>query len=157
MVKSNSTTRLFSINKKIILTQTDTTVGFLSQDEKHLREIKSRHDNKPFISVFQSFSILRQHNVRIPNRYKKRVRRAQKTTFIVNNRAFRVALPSLSSTLLHKLLWSYSTSANQSGKKFSRDFCEQKADIIIEDKNGLFEGKASKLCKINNTTIKRLR
>jgi len=39
----------------------------------------------------------------------------------------------------------------------ARDFCEQKTDIIIEDKNGLFEGKASKLCKINNTTIKRLR
>ena len=157
MVKSNSTTRLFSISHKIILTQTDTTVGFLSQDAKQLREIKSRNDKKPFIRVFQNFSTLKQHNIRIPNKYKKRVRRANKTTFIVKNRAFRVAQPSLHSTLLYNLSWAYSTSANESGKKFQRDFCQQKADIIIEDKNGLFEGEPSKLYKINDTTIKRLR
>ncbi len=157
MVKSNSTARLFSISHKIILTQTDTTVGFLSQDAKQLREIKSRNDKKPFIRVFQDFSTLKQHNIRIPNKYKKRVRRASKTTFIVKNRAFRVAQSSLHSTLLNNLSWAYSTSANESGKKFQRDFCQQKADIIIEDKNGLFEGEPSKLYKINDTTIKRLR
>jgi len=157
MVKSNSTTRLFSISQKIILTQTDTTVGFLSQDAKQLREIKSRNDNKPFIRVFQDLSTLQQHNIRIPNKYKKRVRRASKTTFIVKNRAFRVAQPSLYSTLLYNLAWAYSTSANESGKKFQRDFCQQKADIIIEDKNGLVEGDPSKLYKINDKKIKRLR
>ncbi len=157
MVKSNSTARLFSISQKVILTQTDTTVGFLSQDAKQLREVKSRNDKKPFIKVFQDFSTLKQHNIRIPNKYKKRVRQANKTTFIVKNRAFRVVQPSLHSTLLYNLSWAYSTSANESGKKFQRDFCQQKADIIIEDKNRLFEGEPSKLYKINDTTIKRLR
>jgi tRNA A37 threonylcarbamoyladenosine synthetase subunit TsaC/SUA5/YrdC len=36
----------------VILTQTDTTVGFLSQDALKLYEIKSRNTTKPFIKVF---------------------------------------------------------------------------------------------------------
>ena len=157
MVKRNSPARLFSLNSKVILTQTDTTVGLLSQDAKRLREIKSRTQDKPFIQVFHNFSILKQHHIRIPNKFKKSIRRANRTTFIVKNRAFRVAPAPLHSELLRRLEWSYSTSANESGKNFQRDFCEQKADIIIEDKKGLFEGKASKLYKINQKRKKRLR
>ena len=157
MVKRNSPARLFSLTSKVILTQTDTTVGLLSQDAKRLREIKSRTQAKPFIQVFNDFSILKQQHIRIPNKFKKNVRRAKKTTFIVKNRAFRVAPAPLHSELLRRLEWSYSTSANESGKNFQRDFCEQKADIIIEDKIGLFEGKASKLYKINQKRKKRLR
>ena len=157
MVSSNSTSRLSRIKKSIILTQTDTTVGFLSQDANKLREIKLRKSNKPFIKVFQSFKALKNNNIRIPNRRKKIFRRAKKTTFIVKNQAFRVAPYSLDSQLLRNLEWSYSTSANESGQQYERSFCEQKADIIIEDKRGLFEGEASKLYKINNRIIKRLR
>ncbi|SFV56517.1 TsaC protein (YrdC domain) required for threonylcarbamoyladenosine t(6)A37 modification in tRNA [hydrothermal vent metagenome] len=157
MVKCNSTTRLFSLNNKVILTQTDTTVGLLSQDAKKLREIKSRQQTKPFICVFQDFTALKSHSIRIPNRFKRNIRRAKKTTFIVKNRAFRVARSPLHSQLLSKLPWAYSTSANESGKTFQRDFCEQKADIIIENKQGLFESKASKLYKINQKKRKRLR
>ncbi|MFT7005054.1 MAG: tRNA A37 threonylcarbamoyladenosine synthetase subunit TsaC/SUA5/YrdC, partial [Sulfurimonas sp.] len=43
---------------KVTLTQTDTTVGFLSQDEKKLQEIKSRQQNKPFIKVYKDFKTL---------------------------------------------------------------------------------------------------
>ena len=157
MVKRNSPARLFSLNSKVILTQTDTTVGLLSKDANHLREIKSRTQTKPFIQVFHNFAILKKHHIRIPNKFKKNVRRAKKTTFIVKNSAFRVASVPLHSELLRKLEWTYSTSANESGKNFQRDFCEQKADIIIEDKRGLFEGKASKLYKINQKRKKRLR
>jgi len=157
MVKRNSTPRLFSLNDKIILTQTDTTVGLLSQNANRLRESKLRIEKKPFIRVFKDFSTLKKHSIRIPNRFKKTLRRAKKTTFIVKNSAFRVATVPRDSQLLRNLEWSYSTSANESGKNFQRDFCEQKADIIIEDKKGLFEGKASKLYKINHTRKKRLR
>jgi len=157
MVKRNSPARLFSLNSRVILTQTDTTVGLLSQDANRLREIKSRTQTKPFIQVFNDFSILRQHHIRIPNKFKKSVRRAKRTTFIVKNRAFRVASAPLDSELLRRQEWTYSTSANESGKNFQRDFCEQKADIIIEDKRGLFEDKASRLCKINRQRKKRLR
>jgi len=157
MVSSNSTARLFNIKKSIILTQTDTTVGFVSQDAKKLRHIKARQSQKPFIKVFTTFQALHHANIRIPNRYKKFVRRSKKSTFIVKNQAFRVSSYPLHSELLRKLDWSYSTSANESGKNFQREFCEQKADIIIENKQKLFEGRASKLYKINHQTIKRLR
>ncbi len=157
MVKSHSTSRFLDINNSIILTQTDTTVGLLSQNATLLREIKSRSDRKPFIKVFQNFQALKNESIRIPQKKKNLVRRAKKTTFIIKNQAFRVTVPSRNSQILRNLAWSYSTSANESAKPFSRDFCEQKADIIIEDKEGLFEGQASKLYKINNIKTKRLR
>jgi tRNA A37 threonylcarbamoyladenosine synthetase subunit TsaC/SUA5/YrdC len=157
MVSSNSTSRLSRIKRSIILTQTDTTVGFISQNERALREIKSRHSNKPFIKVFQNFKTLKETNLRIPKEHRRYLRRAKKTTFIVKNQAIRIAPYPLDSAVLRKLLWSYSTSANESSKSYERDFCEQKADIIVEGKEALFEGKASKLYKINHTKIKRLR
>ena len=157
MVSSNSTSRLLNIKKSIILTQTDTTVGFVSQDANKLREIKSRQSTKPFIKVFADFKALSKAKIRIPKQHKRALRRTKKTTFIVKNQAFRVSPYPLDSEVLRTLNWNYSTSANESGKNFQRAFCEQKADIIVEDKQRLHEGRASKLYKINNTTIKRLR
>ena len=141
----------------VILSQTDTTVGFLSQDAKKLYEIKSRQTSKPFLKVYQSFkAFLHAHN-RIPQNQKNLVRRSKKTTFIVKNRAFRVAPFSLDSQILRSLSWGYSTSANESGKHFDPLFCEAKADIIIEDARGLYESGSSSLITINNTKKKRLR
>jgi len=157
MVDINSTSRLLSINNSVILTQTDTTVGFLSQNESKLQSIKERDSHKPFIKVYKDFKALQENSIRIPNRYKSRVRRAKKTTFVIKNLAFRVAMDNLNSKLLQDNRWNYSTSANERQKNFQRDFCEQKADIIVEDKNALCEGEASKLYKLNHTKIVRLR
>jgi len=157
MVKINSSSRFSDITHKIILTQTDTTVGFLSQDATMLREIKSRKNNKPFIKVYSNFKTLKSEKIRIPNSKKNLLRRSKKITFIVKNQAFRVAQYEVDSEILRKLKWTYSTSANESEKNFNRDFCEEKADIIVENGNRLFEGEASKLYKINNRAIKRLR
>ena len=140
----------------IILTQTDTTVGFLSQDAHKLQKIKARPPSKPFILVYKNFHSFTQ-NHRVPNRKKKMFRRAKKTTFVIKNKAFRIAPPPLHSSFLQHASWLYSTSANESGKNFERTFCEEKADIIIEDKNSLYEGKASKLYKISNRAQRRLR
>ena len=138
----------------IILTQTDTTVGFLSQDANELQSIKSRPSSKPFIKVYNNFASL---NLRVPRSRRKTCRRAKKTTFIVKEQAFRVAKPHLASSFLRLSPWHFSTSANESGKSYERAFCEQKADIIIEDKGSLFEGEASKLLKINAKKVRRLR
>ena len=156
MVKSEITSRLSSISNSVVLTQTDTTVGFLSQNEKKLYEIKSRKTTKPFITVYSDFKTFASLN-RVPEKNKKLVRRSKKTTFIVKNRAFRVAKNSLNSQIIRDVKWSYSTSANESGKKFSREFCEYKADIIIEDKNGLKENSSSTLLKINGIKKVRIR
>ncbi|WP_373034633.1 hypothetical protein [Sulfurimonas sp.] len=153
----SSSTRLSRLSVKVILTQTDTTVGFLSQDEKKLQDIKSRQSSKPFIKVYKNFKTLLASQHRIPSKFKNRVRRSKKTTFIVKNRAFRVHESSLDSQVLKKYFWHYSTSANESSKNFDRDFCMQKADIIVENKDGLRELSSSSLYKINHSRRKRIR
>jgi tRNA A37 threonylcarbamoyladenosine synthetase subunit TsaC/SUA5/YrdC len=153
--KSTSTTR-HSRLESVILTQTDTTVGFLSQNKKKLDIIKGRPPHKPYLINFLDFATLKQH-VRIPNKRKKELRRAKKTTYIVNNQAFRVATPPTKSILFRKYKWFYSTSANKSGASFLLDFAIQKADIIIKNHYGLKENTPSKIFKINTCKKIRLR
>ncbi|WP_372998924.1 hypothetical protein [Sulfurimonas sp.] len=153
----SSYTRLSRLSVKVILTQTDTTVGFLSQDDKKLQEVKSRKPSKAFIKVYKNFKTLLASGHRIPDKYKNSVRRSKKTTFIVKNKAFRVADTSLDSQILRDKLWHYSTSANESGKNFDRDFCIEKADIIVENKDGLNENSSSSLYILNHTKRKKIR
>jgi tRNA A37 threonylcarbamoyladenosine synthetase subunit TsaC/SUA5/YrdC len=141
----------------VLLTQTDTTVGFLSQNSDKLYEIKSRKVTKPFIKVYNSFKTFLESSNRVPNAFKLTIRRSKKTTFIIKNRAFRVAKNSLNSNILRNSKWYYSTSANETDKKFDRNFCELKADIIVEDKNGLHERSSSSLYRINNIKRKKIR
>ena len=157
MVSVSSFTRLSRLSVSVILTQTDTTVGLLSQDDKKLQEIKSRKASKPFIKVYKNFKTLLASGHRIPNKYKNNIRRSKKTTFIVKNRAFRVADVSLDSQILKDSSWHYSTSANESGKNFDRDFCVEKADIIIENKDRLSQNSSSSLYKINHKKRKKIR
>jgi len=142
---------------RVILTQTDTTVGFLSQNKQKLQNIKSRNNSKPFIKVYNNFKTFLAYGNRVPKHQKNRVRRAKKSTFIIKNSAFRVSKIELNSQILRNNLWNYSTSANKSGEKFERAFCELKADIIIENNKALFEGKPSSLYKINSKKTERLR
>ncbi len=141
----------------VILTQTDTTVGFLSQDEKSIQDIKQRKSSKPFIKVYKDFKTLLDSRHRIPQKYKNNIRRSNKTTFIVKNRAFRVAKDSLDSQILRNIFWNYSTSANEKSKIFDREFCEKKADIIIENKEKLQELSSSSLYKINHVKKRQIR
>ena len=157
MVTIKSTTRFSSIKDLVILTQTDTTVGFVSQNAPKLYKIKSRDTLKPFIKVYADFKSFLACGNRIPHAKKNLVRRSKKTSFIVKNRAFRVAKNPLNSQLLRDLSWSYSTSANETKQNFDKIFCEDKADIIIEDKNGLDENSSSNLIKINNIKEVKIR
>ena len=157
MVKFNSDTRLPTKVVNAILTQTDTTVGFLSQDNLKLQKIKSRQSNKPFIKVYKNLKSFKADGKRVPNSKKYLLRRSKKTTFIVKNSAFRVADDTLSSSILRNIKWNYSTSANESGKNFDREFCESKADIIIENKDSLYEGSPSSLYRMNSKKMERLR
>ncbi|TKI68911.1 Sua5/YciO/YrdC/YwlC family protein [Sulfurimonas crateris] len=141
----------------VILTQTDTTVGFLSQNAQKLYEIKSRSQTKPFIKVYKDFKSFKQDGGRVLKGRKNLVRRSKKTTFIINNFSFRVAEIKLDSEILRETPWFYSTSANKSAERFNRDFCESKADIIVEDINSLVEKDSSSLIKINSTKRRKLR
>jgi tRNA A37 threonylcarbamoyladenosine synthetase subunit TsaC/SUA5/YrdC len=157
MVFTSSTARFPRQSVNVILAQTDTTVGFLSQDSHQLYEIKSRVSSKPFIKVFDSFKSLGSAGQRVPKIHKKYLRNSKKTTFIVKNNSFRIAQSELNSACIRNLTWSYSTSANESGKKFKRDFCEKKADIIVEDSHGLEEKSSSAIYRLSKVKKRRLR
>lgn len=141
---------------KILLAQTDTTVGFLSQDAKRLEEIKGRTGNKPFLKVYAELNVLR-HDIRIPTIHKHRVRHSRKTTFIVKNQAFRYVSDPKHASLIKPYGWLYSTSANKSGQNFDETFCRFVSDIIVEDHRGLHEQSASKIFILNATHLKQLR
>lgn len=157
MVRCTSTPRFSSVTVSVILAQTDTTVGFLSQNAQKLYEIKSRKTSKPFIKVYADFKNFLACGNRVPTNRKNLIRRSKQTTFIIKNRAFRVTASSLNSQIFRNQKWYFSTSANEHGKKFDRDFCITKADIIIEDKYGLQEKISSSLIKINNVKRRKIR
>jgi len=142
---------------KIYLAQTDTTVGFLSRDYKKLNRIKKRALNKKVLMEVESLNTLKNF-VRVPGKYKKIVRRAKKTTFIYpKGDSFRVVKDKKHLEFLKKFKWLYSTSANLSGEKFDKKWAVNQADIIVEKKEGFFEGIPSKIYKINNYEIKKIR
>jgi len=142
---------------KIYLTQTDTTVGFLSQDYKKLNNIKNRPLEQKVLKEVDCLNTLKNF-VRVPNRYKKMVRRTKKSTFIYKNgNSYRVVKDKRHLEFLKKFKWMYSTSANLTGQKFNKEWAITKADVVVEGKEGLFEGEASKIYKINNYKIKKIR
>jgi len=141
---------------KILLAQTDTTVGFLSQDASRLEQIKMRPHDKPFLKVYAELKCLRQ-DIRLPSRHKNRVRHSKKTTFVVKNQAFRYVKDPEHARLIQRYGWLYSTSANESGKKYESTFCRSVSDIIIEDYRGLSEQSASKIFRLTPSSLKQLR
>jgi tRNA A37 threonylcarbamoyladenosine synthetase subunit TsaC/SUA5/YrdC len=88
MDRCKSSTRLSSIESPVILTQTDTTVGFLSKDDKKLYTIKSRNTSKPFIKVYRDFKTFSLLQNRVPKKYKKLVRNSKKNNFYSKIKSF---------------------------------------------------------------------
>jgi len=60
-------------------------------------------------------------------------------------------------SLIQKLLWAYTTSANPSGKNFDGKFAASVADVIVRYPLPEKQKTASSIYKINNTKIKRMR
>lgn len=139
----------------IYLAQTDTTIGFLSQDIDRLKRAKERIEGKSFIKVIASFKHL---TLRVPILYKNLVRRSKKTTFIYpNGSSFRVIKDSKHAFFVKKFDWIYSSSANKSGEGFDMEFAKNRADVLVLDSRGYFEAKPSKLIKLSRKSLKKLR
>jgi tRNA A37 threonylcarbamoyladenosine synthetase subunit TsaC/SUA5/YrdC len=142
---------------KVYLAQTDTTVGLLSKDKEKLNRIKNRPINQPILREVDSLDTLKTF-VRVPKKFRKVVRRATKTTFIYPNKeSFRVIKDEMHLEFLQKFKWFYSTSANRHKEKFDISWAKSVADVVVEDKRGLFEGEASKIIKLGKRRCKRLR
>jgi len=151
------TTKKHTLDKKVLLVQTDTTVGFLSQNHEALSSLKERKIEKPFVTVTASFKHLKTIS-RVPNAHKKRVRRAKESTFIyANNRAIRVINDEKHKAFIKPFVWMYSTSANEKGLCYDKEFAFGKSDIIVEDFRGLFEGESSSIYRLYQDKLQRLR
>lgn len=143
---------------KVYLVQTDTTVGFLCNDDKKTTVIKQRPQTQKNLQVVDSFETLKQY-VRVPQKFKGLVRKAKNTTFIYPNQAsFRVVSSDAKHfDFIRKFKIMYSTSANLTQQKFDDLFAKAQAEVIVEDKNGFFEAPSSQLIKLSCTKIKKLR
>lgn len=139
------------------MVQTDTTVGFLCADDERLAQIKKRDPKKPFLISVSSFEKLKKIT-RVPKAHKNLVRKSQKRTFVYpNKKAVRVVNSSVHKKFLDNFDYIYSTSANESGKPFSLLYAKDKADIIVEDKRGFFEGEASEILLLLKSKKRRIR
>ncbi len=146
-----------TLQNKLWLVQTDTTVGFLSQDGARLAQLKERPVDKPFVQVAASFKVLKTIS-RIPKVHAKRIRRSKKTTFVyANDQAVRVVKDARHEKFVKPYEWFYSTSANERSLAYDKTFAFAKSDIILEDNNGLYEGEASKIYRLCHSKIIRLR
>ncbi|WP_309496502.1 Sua5/YciO/YrdC/YwlC family protein [Sulfurovum sp.] len=143
------------LKDKVFLTQTDTTIGFVSQNADKLTAIKQRPPHKHYIKAVNSLATLKTFT-RVPSKHKNRVRRARKTTFIMPNaNSYRLIQDKHHLLLLDRLKWVYTTSANLSDHNYDEKFATEMADVIIEP---LKENKqASNIYKLGKQTIKRIR
>jgi len=146
------------INKdKIYLTQTDTTVGFLSCNYSRLFKIKNRPISKKILMEVDSFKTLKSLT-RVPKKYIKIIRKSKKTTFIyLNKKSFRVVFDKNHLNFLKKFHFFYSTSANISGKIFEEKKAIDLADIIVYNNKNFKESKPSTIYKVTNHKIKKIR
>ncbi len=140
----------------VVLIQTDTTVGFVSQNARRLAQIKSRSPEKPFLKTYASFSDFKKEG-RIPAAFRRHVRRSEKTTYVVKSKAFRIVAEGSYHLFLRPFGWAYSTSANASGATFDEHFARTHADLVVEDYRGFVETEPSRICKINHRKQQRIR
>lgn len=144
------------MNTSLYLTQTDTTIGFVSQDPSKIDHAKKRLANKHYIRVVNSLETLKAFT-RVPNKHKNRVRRAKEMTFIMPDRhSFRVVKETKHNFLLDRVKWVYSSSANLSGAEYDKAYAENMAEVIISfPKKSI--GNSSKIYQLSQTKIRSIR
>ena len=143
------------LKNKVFLTQTDTTIGFVSQNAKKLTKLKQRPPHKHYIKAVNSLQTL-SHFTRVPSLYKNRIRRSKKTTYIMpNGYSYRVIRDKHHLLLLNRLKWAYTTSANLSNLPYNETFAKDSADVIVTPLHENYQ--ASPIYKLGKSTIKRIR
>jgi len=120
------------ISSLLFLTDTDTTLGFVSQSSARLDQAKKRPAGKPYITVYPTLASLRRR-YRIPRSFRKRVRRSRRQSFITpQGYSFRIVQDPRHRLLLERLEWAYSTSANLSGYSYDESYARSVADVVVE-------------------------
>ena len=143
------------LEDKVFLTQTDTTIGFVSQNADKLTAIKQRPPHKHYIKAVNSLATLKTFT-RVPSSQKNRIRRSTKTTFILpDGHSYRLIQDKHHLLLLNRLQWAYTTSANLSDHDYDEKFAKEMSDVIIEPLKQ--NSQASNIYKLGKQTIKRIR
>lgn len=139
----------------VFLTQTDTTIGFVSRNADKLTKIKQRPPHKHYIKALPSLKKFTSLT-RIPSVHKNRIRRSKKSTFIMpNSHSYRLVQDQHHLLLLHRLGWAYTTSANLSGEAYNGSFAQEHADVVITPLKE--KSSASKIYKLGKNKLKRIR
>jgi len=139
----------------VFLTQTDTTIGFVSQNADKLTQIKQRPPHKYYIKALPSLNTLKSFT-RVPANHRNRLRRSKKTTFIMpNGDSYRIVKDKHHLLLLNRLGWLYTTSANLSSEAYDESFAKKNADILITPLKQ--KHSASVIYKLGKITFKRIR
>jgi len=118
------------MKNKLFLTQTDTTIGFVSQDASKIDKAKRRLPDKHYIRTVDSLRTLKKFT-RVPEQHKNRVRRAKRVTFIINGNSYRVVKDEEHNLLLNRVGWFYSSSANLSGESYSQAYAEKETEVLV--------------------------
>lgn len=146
----------------VYLIQNDTTVGFCSQNEEKLANAKQRRKSQKNLQTLSSFCLLRT-KTRVAKKYKKLVRRAKKTTFVLpsfftQNQAFRIIQKNDPYyKILKDFACLFSSSANKTKQDFNLAYAKDKADVWIEDFRGFSQNKPSKILKLSKNKIIKIR
>jgi len=143
------------MRNSLILTPTDTTIGFVSQNSQKIDKAKKRPKNKHYIKALNSLKTLKEFS-RVPNRYKNRVRRAKKSSFIIKSNSFRVVRDTKHNLLLDRFKWVYSSSANLSGETFDEVYARSVAEVIVFEPD-IKPSHPSKIYRLTNQKIEKIR
>ncbi len=139
------------MHKSVFLTATDTTIGFVSKSQNALDKAKQRANNKQYITALPSLKALKH---RVPRKHKNRVRRSNKTTYIVKGYSFRVVKSKTHNLLLNRLGWAYTSSANKSNEEFNLNYATTQADIVVYP---LQNSKSSTILKLAQSRVIKVR
>lgn len=144
------------MKNRLYLTQTDTTIGFVSQDASKIDKAKKRLPHKHYIQVVNSLETLKTFT-RVPNIHKNRLRRSEQTTFIMpHGLSFRVVKDTKHNMLLDRVKWLYSSSANLSGAEYDESYAKDNAEVLVTFPIQK-QGSASKIYLLGQRNIKSIR
>ncbi len=140
----------------VYLVQTDTTAGFLSQSPGNLALVKGRPESKPFLKAVCRLSLLHDTG-RVPNGFKRVVRRSKKRSFILPNGSSFRYIHGRHRNFLEKFGWCYSTSANRHREPFDESYAKEVCDVVVESKEGFYSAKASQIWRLGKKKRVKIR
>lgn len=142
----------------VYLAQTQTTVGFLSNDNTKLANTKKRPVSQKMLCEVDSFKTLTS-KTRVPKKHRKMVRNSKLTTFIYpDGNSYRVVdKDSNHYRFLKKFGCLYSTSANITGEDFDEEYAVKSADVVVASAEGFAQKQSSKMIKLSKSSMKRIR